>query len=433
MAKVSVIGLGKLGAPLAAVMASHGHTTIGVDVSLETVTAINNGEAPVEETGLAHLMRQDSVRANLSATRDWGEAIKQTDISLIIVPTPSLKDGSFTNQYVLEAVEKIGVATRNKSTYHLVVVCSTVMPGSTSGVIRKALEGAAQQQLGDRLGLAYSPEFIALGSVIHDMQNPDMILIGESDSRAGAMLEELLTSVVSQRKRSSVQRMTLTNAELAKIAVNTYITMKISFANTIAEMCEKLPTGDAHQVLKAVGSDTRIGSKYISPGTAYSGPCFPRDNIAFSRFAREIGVEPHLAEATERVNQTQTDRLLRIVQEQKILSDRVGILGLSYKPHTSVTEESPGLSLARRLITRGARVVVYDPEVKDRSLLPEAEWATKSSEVMESCNVVVVTTPWPEFTGIPWSLYSGVTVVDCWGLLNDYVKNVIVVKVGQAP
>src|SRR5215217_897478 len=187
--QTSVIGLGKLGAPLAAVLASKGFPVVGTDLNPAFVDAINAGKAPVDEPRLQELI--DENRDRLRATSDAAGAVAETDVTFVIVPTPSEGDGRFTNRFVLKAMEVVGAGLKRKSGYHVVVITSTVMPGSTGGEIRAALEAHSGRRVGDALGLCYNPEFIALGSVVRDMLQPDMILIGESDARAGETLERI--------------------------------------------------------------------------------------------------------------------------------------------------------------------------------------------------------------------------------------------------
>ena len=240
------------------------------------------------------------------------------------------------------------------------------MPGSCETELVPALERASGRRVGDSLGLCYSPEFIALGNVIRDMLEPDMVLIGESDGRAGDMLERLYAGVCENDP--PFRRMSLVNAELTKIAVNTYVTMKISFANTLADLCERLPGADVDAVTDALGLDTRIGGKYLRGAIAFGGPCFPRDNKAFAELARELGTEAPLAEATDSVNEAQTQRLVRIVRSHVEDGESVGILGLAYKPDTGVVEESPGVALAAGLAEAGGHEInVYDPAATARA------------------------------------------------------------------
>ena len=295
--KLSIIGLGKLGAPMAAVMAHKGHVVVGVDVNADYVAAIQQGHAPLKETGLEEMIQAN--RERLSATVNYEEAVLGTDATFIIVPTPSDPDGTFSLRNVMIAAEKIGAALRKKQGWHLVVLSSTVMPGSTGGKLLPALEAHSGKKCGEGFGLCYNPEFIALGSVIRDMLNPDMILIGESDERSGEILEKLYTGVCDSNPH--IRRMNHVNAELTKISVNTFVTTKISYANMLAQVCETLPGADVDVVTSAIGCDSRIGQKYLKGALGYGGPCFPRDNLAFSALAR-AGPMPRILSANEPVS-----------------------------------------------------------------------------------------------------------------------------------
>jgi UDPglucose 6-dehydrogenase len=434
--RVAVVGLGKLGAPLAAVVASKGNEVLGIDVNSEAVTLLNEGCAPVEEPGLQQLVTAS--RQRLTATTDVAAAAA-AELSILLVPTPSDDRGAFSNEHVLAAIEDLGRGLAARDDYHVVVVASTVMPGSCDTEIRTALESASGRRVGETLGLCYSPEFIALGSVIRDMLEPDMVLIGESDTRAGDVLARLYSGVCENDP--PFRRMSLVNAELTKIAVNTYVTMKISYANALADMCERLPGADVEAVTDALGLDTRIGAKYLRGAIAYGGPCFPRDNKAFGVFARDLGAEPLLAEATDAVNIAQTDRLARVVQSRLEAGNAVGILGLAYKPDTGVIEESPGLALAELLAKAGYEVRVYDPvatEAGVRALDGLAQGCASAADLLAQSDVAVIATPWAEFAELPIDRLERegkrVVVIDCWRLLPEGASNgaVEVVRLGRA-
>ncbi|HYK16512.1 MAG TPA: nucleotide sugar dehydrogenase [Bryobacteraceae bacterium] len=396
---ISVVGLGKLGAVLAAVMADRGHNVIGVDLNPAYVDAINQGRSPVSEPGLSELVQRSADR--LSATADLADAVANTELTFVLVPTPSGPDGTFLLRHVLKVVEGIGLALREKTAYHMVVITSTVMPGSTSGEVLPLLERMSGKKCGEDFGLCYNPEFIALGSVIQDMSNPDMLLIGESDPRAGSILEDLYHTVC--RNRPPVARMNFVNAELAKISVNTYVTTKISYANMLAEVCENVPGADSEVVAAALGLDTRIGRKYLKGASGYGGPCFPRDNTAFARFAEMQAVDATLAKATDQVNRRQVVRLRERIVAVTAPGETVGILGLSYKPDTEVIEESQGMMLAETLADAGYRVLVYDP-----AAMPNARAALgdrlEYMESMEACAreaaTLVIAAPWKQFQSL---------------------------------
>jgi UDPglucose 6-dehydrogenase len=418
--KLSIVGLGKLGSPMAAVMAHKGHTVIGVDLNPAFVAALQQGRAPVNETGLAEMIRGN--RERLTATQNFEEAIFASEITFIIVPTPSGPDGTFSVEFVLNVAERIGAALRKKPEWHLVALCSTVMPGATGGQLLPALEAHSGKKCGVDFGLCYNPEFIALGSVIHDMLNPDMILIGESDARSGSLLEKMYKGMCDSDPR--IQRMNFVNAELTKISVNTYVTTKISYANMLAQMCETLPGAEVDVVTSAIGCDSRIGRKYLKGALGYGGPCFPRDNIAFSALARANGVPALLAEATDQVNRRQVERLVELVISRLPQGGTAGVLGLSYKPDTEVVDESQGLALAQRLLKRGVRVIAFDPAAMDNAKLQLAggavTFAASAKDCARQADVLAIMTPWSEFHELRAAdMKRGSVLVDCWRLFVE--------------
>ncbi len=425
---VSVVGLGKLGSPLAAVLASKGHTVIGLDANDAFVQAINAGEAPVSEPRLAEMISTN--RSRLSATHDYEDAIERSDLTILVVPTPSEENGFFSLKHAKDALGRVGEALKQKKKWHLVSLASTVMPGSCDRELVPHLEQASGKKCGVDFGFCYNPEFIALGSVIRDMLNPDFILIGESDDRSGGLLEEMYKGVCDNRPL--IARMNWVNAELTKIAVNTFVTTKISYANMLAEVCEKLPKADVDVVTGALGMDTRIGKKYLKGALGYGGPCFPRDNVAFGALARHYGVNPLIPEATDRINHHQIDRLAEKVVRELPEGATVGILGLSYKAGSNVVEHAPGLLLARRLATGGVKVVAHDPEAMEnaRKVLGEAVTLAPSAEaVIEASDVVLLMTNWEAYKRLkPEQFQAGGrrrVIVDCWRMLDGAAFGVV--------
>ena len=418
--RVNVVGLGKLGAPLAAVAASRGFDVIGLDVNKVLVDAMNAGHMPIVEPQLNELIAAN--RSRLKATMDADEAIQNSDASFVIVPTPSGADGFFSNRFVLQAMETLGKALRKKTGYHVVVITSTVMPGSTESVIKDALEKASGRKVGPDLGLCYNPEFIALGSVVRDMLYPDSILIGESDSKAGDMLQTIYLQMCETKP--PVQRMNWISAELTKISVNTYVTTKISYANMLAEMCERLPGADVDVVTKALGADTRIGAKYLKGAMGYGGPCFPRDNVAFAKLAEKLGARADVAVATDAINNHQIGRLSDLVAKFAKSGIKIAIIGMAYKPQTPVVEESHSVKLAAHLADAGYVVTVHDPLAQDAALTALGEkviGASSLESAVRDCDLLIVGTGWPEYKAIDpaWAKRSGpkLTVLDLWRTL----------------
>ena len=409
--RISVIGLGKLGAPMLAVFASGGHFVIGVDKNQETVKKINSRVAPVEEPGLGQLLRgRDNPRFrtpfHYEATTDIADAIQRTDITFIIVPTPSLRDGSFSTDLVGIAAAEIGAALKTKTTRHIVVLTSTVLPGDTEGRIQKILEATSGKKVSADFGLCYNPEFVALGSVIHDLQHPDFLLIGESDKESGNKLVEFYNTFI--QNNPPVQRMKIIEAELVKIAVNTYITMKISYANFLGAICAEIGA-DVDTVTSAVGKDSRVTPKYLRSGGPYGGPCFPRDNRAIAYAAKKVGVHPYLPMATDMVNDQTLNRILgTILTNSRKDKLSVGILGLAYKPETGVTDESLGTKLVSLLARTNIAVRAGGPGEGTNDVL--------------GADIVVFANPCKEFDKLI-AKWEDKIVLDPWGRFPEY-KNV---------
>ena len=417
--KVCVIGLGKLGAPLAACMAARGMTVVGVDADKRKVEAINHGKPPVPEPGLAEMLAEAGGR--LTAVEQIAPAVAHSDLTFIVVSTPSETGGGFSLKYVEPTCREIGRTLASKKEYHVVSLTSTVMPGTTGGRVRSLLEHSSGKRCGPDFGLCYSPEFIALGSVIRDFLNPDMLLIGESDQRAGDTLAALYRQVCENQP--AVARMNFVNAEVTKLAVNTYVTTKISFANMLARISERLPGADVDVITSALGLDSRIGGKYLKGAISYGGPCFPRDNLAMAALARQVGTSPELAQSVDHFNRWQVEWLADFVQQHS--QGPVGVLGLTYKPGTDVVEEAVGLLLARELSQRGVAVIAYDPwgeENSARVLGDRVRLTPGAEECIAGADLVVLTTPWREFASIPGERWARAgtprTVVDCWRLLK---------------
>jgi UDPglucose 6-dehydrogenase len=419
MKTISVFGIGKLGFPIIACFAAKGYRVIGYDINKETIKAVNERKPGIYEPGLAELLQKPG---ELSATDDYLHAVQNSDVTFIVVPTPSMPDGSFTTKYAEAAAGQIAAGIKNKDSYHLVALTSTVLPGVSESKIKTLLENISGKKCGQDFGLCYSPEFIALGSVIRNFLNPDVVLIGESDKQAGDMLEEIYKTVCENDP--PIVRTNLENAELAKISLNAYVTMKISFANTIGELCERLPQGDAEAVTKMLGFDSRIGKKYLSGALAYGGPCFPRDNKAFAFFARQLGCQARLAEATDAENVHQNQRIVAMIKGKTgaLRGKKIAILGLTYKPDTEVIEESAAMKIAAALMKEGAKLAVYDPAGISgaREILGDKgiRYAGSAIECLKDADFCVLSTPWTEFKSLKPEDFTAAmrkpALLDCW-------------------
>jgi UDPglucose 6-dehydrogenase len=401
--KASVCGLGKLGACIAATLAQRGFDVVGIDIDPEKVRKINAGQPPVEEPLLAETIAAG--RTRLRATQDYREAAA-TDVTFFIPPSPSLPDGSFSNEFLLRAMQPVAAAVRAQGKKgHLFVCSSTTTPGAMDQVLIPMLERETGGVCGRDFGVCYNPEFIALGNVVNGLLEPDLVLIGESDPASGAALEQLYKQY--NRNSPRIARMAIISAELTKISVNSYVTMKISFTNQLRMIAEQFPKANIHHILEAIGSDSRVGQKYLRAGLSYGGPCFPRDNRLLAYTARQLGLAAPLAEASDRINQRTNLDLFEKVQKLVSNTDTVAVLGLTYKPDTYITEEAAGLFLAQQLKRHGYRVVVHDYGAKPANApsLHEFDYLDDPAVLQQRGDIklAVICCPWPQYRSVKFA------------------------------
>ncbi len=303
MSKVSIVGLGYVGLSTAICLADRGFTVYGVEVVPEKVKAIKSGKLPFEEKGLDKMLTGALRKNRLRVSSEYSEAIQNTGITFITVGTPSREDGSIDLKYVKSAAEEIGIELSKKKGYHLVVEKSTVVPGSTQSVVREALEAKSGKKAFEDFGLCVNPEFLRESSAIYDTLHPDAIVIGSEDKKSKNTLLSLYRDFYKKMPR--VISTTLSNAELIKYSVNTFRATQLSFLNTIANVCAKIPKADSEEVISGLATITRIDGRYLKAGLGYGGSCLPKDLRALIAHAKELSINPALLEAAQEVNETQ--------------------------------------------------------------------------------------------------------------------------------
>ncbi len=387
---LSVVGLGKLGLCMAGCLAEAGYPVTGVDISKNLIAMINNGEVPYIEPELDRVLAL--AKPHLKATSDYEEAILNTDTTFIVVATPTMPDGTYGNDQLEAALTSIAEVLPKKEQKHRIVISCTVMPGTIDREMIPLIEKVSGKKLGEGFSVAYNPEFIAMGDVIRIFTNPDFVLVGESDNDIGETLEKIYK--VMCPNDPPVSRMSIINAELAKISLNCFVTTKITYANMLAEVCEALPGANVDVVSKAIGQDERIGSKVLRGGLGFGGPCFPRDNRAFVRLAKDYGVDAALAQQTHLTNRWQEERIRNILNDLVEEGATVAILGIAYKPHTPLIEESQALNLAVHLADQGFRVRVHDPVALDNAkqeIGDKLEYCDSIHDALTGADVAVIT------------------------------------------
>ena len=401
---VSVFGLGYVGSVSAASFAGDGHTVIGVDVNPDKVATLNEGRSPIVEKGLDELIAGGVAARRLRATTSTGEAIEATELSLVCVGTPSRRNGSLDLTYLERVCQQIGEALRHKQAYHVVVIRSTVLPGTTHQAVIPALEAASGKKYGTGFGVAVNPEFLREGTAIHDFRNPPLTLIGHNYQSDAQPAEALYTSVAAPLVTTSIR-----TAEMIKYAGNTWHALKVCFANEIGNLCKRLGI-DSHEVMDIFCQDEKLNlsSYYMRPGFAFGGSCLPKDVRALQYRAKEVDVEMPVIQSILGSNQLQIQHAIDMVVETG--KKTVGLLGFSFKAGTDDLRESPIVILAEALLGKGYRLCIYDRNVSLARLvganreyintqIPHLSSLLCESldEVLERSEVIVVGNGSPEF------------------------------------
>jgi UDPglucose 6-dehydrogenase len=399
--RISVVGTGYVGLSTAVGFAGKCYSVITSTHECEKASLVNRGIPPFHEPGLAESLQKAVRNGYLKCVVGREEAILNTDITFVAVGTPSQSDGSIELQFIESSAGEIGEALAKKNGYHLVVVKSTVVPGTTENVVKPALEKSSKKTCGVDFGLCMSPEFLRQGYALYDTLNPDRIVIGQYDQKSGDVLEALYREFYAE-KTPPIIRTNISSAELIKYASNAFLATKISFANTIANMCEKIPGADVTLVTKAMGLDKRIGPLFLNAGLGYGGSCFPKDVKAVIAYSKGLGYEPELLENVEKVNKTQPLKAVEFCQKLlgSIKGKRIAILGLAFKPDTDDMREARVVPLVNQLLKEGAAVVAYDPVAipKAKTILKDKiEYASSTLECLKNSDCCILVTEWDEF------------------------------------
>jgi GDP-mannose 6-dehydrogenase len=355
--KVSVFGLGYVGSVSAASFAADGHEVVGVDVNADKVASLNEGRSPIVEKGLAEQIDDTVRRGALRATTSTSEAVSDTDLSLICVGTPSRKNGSLDLTYLERVCRQIGEALRAKESYHVVVVRSTVLPGTTHDVVIPAIEHASGKRYGTGFGVTVNPEFLREGTAIHDFRHPPMTLVGHNYTSDAQPTQQLYAKVDAPMVTTSIR-----TAEMIKYASNTWHALKVCFANEVGNLCKRLQI-DSHEVMDIFCRDEKLNlsSYYMKPGFAFGGSCLPKDVRAMQYRAKELDLDMPVIQAILGSNQLQIQHAIDQVIETG--HKRVGLLGFSFKAGTDDLRESPLVILAEALLGKGYQLRIYDRNV----------------------------------------------------------------------
>ncbi|MFC1892822.1 UDP-glucose dehydrogenase family protein [Chloroflexota bacterium] len=422
MAAISIIGNGYVGLVIAAGFASKGHNIVCIDANETKTKQINEGKSPIYEAGLNSLLSSCvNEKVNLKASSDYNE-ILESDVTFICVNTPPRPFQKIDISHIIDSAIEIGHVLARKSNYHVVAVKSTVIPGTTEGIIAPTLERYSSKKAGRDFGISVNPEFLQEGRAIHSFLNPDRIIIGEYDRRAGDLLEELYHDYSAPIIRTNMRA-----AEMIKYASNAFLATKISFINEIGNICKKLGI-DICEVAKGMGYDPRIGNQFLDAGIGFGGSCLPKDLEALIFKAGELGYKAELLQSVSKVNKEQPLRLVEIAKTRlgTLENKEVTVLGLAFKPNTDDIRQAPALKITAQLLVEGATVRVYDPKAMTgaKQVLPDGvEFCDSAPDAIAGSDAVLIASEWDEFTDE--SLYAGKLVIDGRRVLDPQKVNAI--------
>lgn len=424
--KISVFGMGYVGSVTAACLAKNGHSVIGTDIKPEKVDAINLGKAPVFENGLDNLISEAVADGKLEATVSPDEAIRNSEISLICVGTPSELDGSLNTKYIKKACSDIGRALKEKKEFHVIAIRSTVLPGTTEKILIPAIENESMKKAFKDFGVCVNPEFMREGQAIYDFFNTDRIVIGDMDKNSGDIAEKIYTGV-----NAPIIRVDIKSAEMVKYAENSFHGMKVAFANEIGTLCKKVGV-DGREIMKIFCMDQKLNLSpyYFKPGFAFGGSCIPKDLRAILHKSKELEMDCPLIGSILDSNQKHIERAVELIIQQE--KKKIGIFGLTFKYGTGDTRESPAIPMISKLLEKGYLklfekgydIQIYDSNINQSEIskiLPHfAPLLNLSFEsVIKESEVLVITKNEDLFKKIPLFMNEESILIDLVGLINQ--------------
>lgn len=412
--KVVVIGTGHVGLVTALTLSKLGHEVVGVDDDPQKIKALRAGTTPFYEPGLQELLEEVQVRF----TADAAEGVPGAEVAFICVGTPARPDGEAN----LTAVEKAAAAIAANATGDMVVVQKSTVPVQTAERVKTTLERASKHSF----SIVSNPEFLREGSAVEDSLRPERILVGADDEHAHAVIRDLYAPLIEGG--ATYHATDLRTAELAKHACNSFLALKISYANALARICEAAGA-DVVSIAEIMGSDSRIGRDFLNAGLGYGGYCFPKDVAAFKVTASRLGYDFGLLDEIVRINNDAIDSAFAKIKDAlwNLEGKRIALFGLAFKPNTDDVREAPALVLARRLIAAGAVVLGHDPQANTyaKAEVPELQVFDDPYDAADGADCIIIATEWPQFAGLDLPKLKGIltnpVIVDCRNLFDPGV------------
>ncbi|MDI6916171.1 MAG: UDP-glucose/GDP-mannose dehydrogenase family protein [Thermoplasmatales archaeon] len=398
--KISIIGTGYVGLTTGIAFAKYGFNVVCVDKVKGKIKSLSNGVAPFYEPGLGKILKKLVDERLIEGSTNLEKAVKNSDVSFICVGTPSLPNGLISLEHVKDAAKDVGKALEKKKGYHLVVVKSTVTPLTTEKIVLALIEKYSKKKVGKDFGICMNPEFLREGNALNDALHPDRVVMGEYDKKSGDILMKLYRNFKCKKMRTKLR-----TAEMIKYASNSFLATKITFANEMANICEKFGI-DVYEVMKGVGLDKRISPYFLNAGCGFGGSCFKKDISAIISASRSKNYTPKLLETVLDMNETQPLQIIRMAESVlgNLKNKKITLLGLSFKPGTDDVRETRALSIAKTLLKKGTKIIAYDPKaMKNFKKLAghrNIVYAKNAKAALRKVDACIIQTSWEEFKNL---------------------------------
>jgi len=395
--KIAIVGLGFVGLSLTSVLASKGYRTVGIDIEKEKCEKISNGNATFFEPGLEKMLK-NGLKKGLTVSNDFS-LIKDCELIFVTVGTPQSPNGAIELSMIKKAITSIGKILHGNKKNPIIIIKSTVVPGTTQNIILPILEKKSKKKAGKDFGLISNPEFLQESSAINDTKFPHVVILGGYQTKYMRKTKEFFTKL---HPKVSIIITNHQTAEIIKYANNSFLATKISFINQLSSICQNIPGANVDDVSKAIGLDPRIGKLFLNAGPGYGGSCLPKDMKALINFANNIGTEPTLLNAVEEVNSKQLEQIITLIEKKlgNISSKRITILGTSFKPNTDDIRDSIAIELIKKLLKKNVKIIVHDPKAikNTKKLFGDKISYTKSiTDSLNNSQCLIIMTQWKQF------------------------------------
>ena len=396
---VGFVGLGYVGLSTAVCFSNRRMKVLGIEIDTNKISQIRKAKTPIHEKDMSELLKKAIDKNNLVVSSDYNE-LQKTRIIFLTVGTPSTKTGSIDVRYIRQATKEIAKIIKSIDEYFLIVVKSTVVPGTSNNIIKKDLEKYSNKKSGKHFGIVANPEFLQEGKAIHDTFYPDRLVIGADSKKELIMIKNLYKKFY--RQLPPVIKTSLVNAELIKYSNNSFLATKISFMNYIARIAEEIPGADVNDIKNALGLDKRISDSFLNAGLGFGGSCFPKDVRALIAFSESVRVESDILKSVMRINNTQFLQIISLLRNKlgTINNKKISILGLSFKPNTDDIREATSIKIIEKLLKHGAKITVYDPVAipNIKQIFGTSIKYTKNARsCLKSSECCLLVTEWEEF------------------------------------